>query len=349
MSMYQLSSAWTALALASGRVDPWPVLETLGGVDALEAAGRGELSAAGLPLDVVASMLAGPCTNSPVPFVLAGQPAYPEALTALPFAPPVIFYEGELGLLGAPAVAIVGARRCTAEGRQTAADIARAVCLAGGVVVSGMAIGIDTAAHKAALECGRTAAVLGQGLAAWHSRGAWRQREEIVRGGGVVLSEFLPHLGPRRFTFLQRNRVIAGTSRATVVVEAGLRSGALSTARHALEAGREVLAVPGHYRAPASAGCLALIEQGAVVVRSPATVVEAAGLLQARGAEGPRPLPDAARILDDALQRGGTLEQLAGRAGIPVVQASAILVELELAGLVRRLPGQRYERSPAAG
>ena len=115
-------------------------------------------------------------------------------------------------------------------------------------------------------------------------------------------------------------------------------------ARHALEAGREVLAVPGHYSQPCSAGCLTLIEQGATVVRSPATLVEAAGLTGPREPAVSGDLPAPARILEDALQRGGTLEQLALRAGIPVVQACAVLMELELAGLVRRLPGQRYER-----
>jgi len=324
-------------------VDPWPIIDTLGGVQAVAEAGQRELLAAGLPIDLAAAAAREASRASPVPFVLAGEDAYPPALRLLPYAPPVLFHQGELGALQRPGVAIVGARSCTAEGRSSAAELARAVTLAGGVVVSGMAIGIDTAAHREAMRHGATVAVLGQGLAARSSHGARRLRSEIVENGGVVLSEFPPEASARRFTFLQRNRVIAGLARATVVVEAGRRSGALSTARHALEAGREVLAVPGHYRARASEGCLALIDQGAVVVRSSATVLEAAGLTGAGASGGQRRLPANARALEDALQRGGTVDQLALRAGLPVVQACAILAELELAGLVRRLPGQRYE------
>jgi DNA processing protein len=340
--MYVLSQRWSALARASGRVDPWSMLELLGSTAQLDEVGRSDLRRAGLPLDVVADALTGDAVTSPQPLLTAGGDSYPESLRGVPFSPAVLFYQGSLEALASPAVAIVGSRRCTAEGRRTAAELARAVCLAGGSVVSGMAIGIDTAAHREAMRHGRTIAVLAQGLAAGSSQGALRLRREIVESGGLVLSEFLPEWPPQRFTFLQRNRVIAGLARATVVVEAGRRSGALSTARHALEAGREVLAVPGHYREECSEGCLALIEQGAAVLRSPAALVEAAGLTGAGG--DPAPMPASARVLEDALQRGGTVEQLALRAGIPVVEACRLLLELELAGLVRRRPGQRYER-----
>ena len=342
--MYVLPGIWSVLSLFSGRVDPWPVLSTLGGCDALTAAGRPALLRAGVPLDLVARASTEGDLVSPVPFLLAGGPGYPAALAALPYAPPVLFYQGRLAALDNPAVAIVGSRRCTAEGRRSAAELARAVTLAGGVVVSGMAIGIDTAAHREAMAHGSTVAVLGQGLAAPSSHGARRLRDEMVAGGGAVLSEFLPDHPPQGFTFLQRNRVIAGLARATVVVEAGQRSGALSTARHALEAGREVLAVPAHYRSEASAGCLRLIEQGATIVRSPGTVLEAARLVGEGATRDSASLPLSARVLEDALQRGGTVDQLALRAGVPIVQACGILIELELAGLVRRLPGQRYER-----
>lgn len=320
------------------------MLERLGGPDGLLSAGRDALLEAGLPLDVVAHVLRSRDLPCPCSFVLAGQPAYPRALELLPYAPPVLFHQGDLSALDRTAVAIVGARRCTQRGRRSAAELARAVSLAGGVVVSGMAIGIDTAAHREAMVHGTTVAVLGQGLAAQHSAGALRLRGEIVAGGGLVLSEFPPETPAQRFTFLQRNRVIAGLCRATVVVEAARRSGALSTARHALEAGREVLAVPGHYGDPSSAGCLALIEHGATVLRSPASLLDAAGLRHGDG-PGAQELPPSAQMLEDALQRGGTIDQLAGRAGIPVVQALGLLMELELAGLVRRLPGQRYQRS----
>ncbi len=339
--MFVLSTTWAALAKASGRFDPWPVLAALS-PEQLERPDRATLQRAGVPLDVLAECLSGQPVHSPFPFLLAGGMGYPAALASLPFAPPVLFYEGDLAALALPGVAIVGSRSCTSEGRRTAAELARAVCLAGGCVVSGMAIGIDTAAHREAMLHGRTIAVLGQGLAANSAQGAQRLRREIVAAGGIILAEFPPTYPAQKHTFLQRNRVIAGLSRATVVVEAGRRSGALNTARHALEAGREVLAVPGHYRASCSEGCLGLIEQGAGVVRSPAGVVEAAGLTLAASRE--RELPSGARILEEALRQGGTVEQLAHWAGVPVVEACRLLLELELAGLVRRRPGQRYER-----
>ncbi len=343
--MSVLPAIWSVLSLASGRVDPWPILDAVGGAEALSRAGRAELLRAGVPLDLVARAQTQPQLDSPMPFLLAGGRGYPAALTQLPFAPPVLFFDGPLDALELPGVAIVGSRRCTASGRRTAASLARAVTLAGGAVISGMAIGIDTAAHREAMHHGLTVAVLGQGLAAPMAHGARRLREELIASGGVVLSELLPALPAQAFTFLHRNRIIAGLARATVVVEAGVRSGALSTARHALEAGREVMAVPGHYREETSAGCLAIIEQGVGIVRSPASVLEAAGLnVPSQGARRGA-LPPHTRLLEDALQRGGTLDQLAVRAGISVVQACSLLAELELAGLVRRLPGQRYERT----
>ncbi len=341
--MRAVPGPWAALASASGRVDPWSLIDALGGVDAVSSATPERLAQAGLRLDLAARAgVASPCETR-VPFVLAGEEDYPRALQLLPFAPPVLFSDGALGALGPPGIAIVGARRCTADGRRTAAELARAVCLAGGVVISGMAMGIDTAAHREAMAVGVTAAVLGQGLTAPMSTGAQRLRGNIVQSGGVVLSEFLPDVPARRFTFLQRNRVIAGLARATVVVEAGHRSGALNTARHALEAGREVLAVPGGHRSECSQGCLTLIEQGATMVRTPATVLAAAGLeggltLTPEGADAPESLQ-----LMNVLRRGGTVESLSTASGQPMVKVLTVLAELEAVGLVRRLPGQRFQ------
>lgn len=343
--MALLSPIWSVLSLASGRIDPWPMLDRSGGCEALTRGGRATWLQAGIPLDLVARACEESGLECEVSFLLAGGQDYPASLTQLPFAPPVLFYQGSLDALRRPAVAIVGSRRCSAEGRRSAGELARAVTLAGGTVISGMAIGIDTAAHREAMRHGPTVAVLGQGLAVPLSYGAERMRQDILDSGGLILSELLPDLPAKRFTFLSRNRIIAGLARATVVVEAGARSGALSTARHALEAGREVLAVPGHYRQETAAGCLTIIEQGASIVRAPSTVVQAAGLGAWTVPEERGCLPASARLLEDALQRGGTVEQLAVRAGISVVQACSLLMELELAGLVRRLPGQRYERA----
>jgi DNA processing protein len=341
--MYQLPAPWALLATLSGRIDPWPLIAALGGPAEVARASARDLAGAGLDLQLAAALTRTGAVRSHHPFVLAGLEGYPPALHNLPYAPPVLFCEGSLDALRAPSVAIVGTRRCTSAGRLVAAELARAVCLAGGVVVSGMAIGIDSAAQSEALQRGRTVAVLGQGLGCAGAGGARRLRASIRDGGGAVVSELLPDYPPRAWTFLSRNRIIAGLARATVVVEAPHRSGALSTARHALEAGREVLVVPWPYSHEAGAGCLDLAERGATLVRGPATVLNAAGLLTPASTTVPEGAPQALRLLAEGLARGVTLEQLAARADLTVVQALSMLAELEASGLVRRLPGQRYE------
>ncbi len=201
-----------------------------------------------------------------IEFLTLDDPAYPAMLAPIPFSPPVLFHQGNTRLLSeGPRVAIVGARRCTEDGRRMAKDLARRVVAGGGVVVSGMAHGIDTAAHLAAP--GRTIAVLGQGLAAPRTQIARRISTKIIQAGGLIVSEFIPPRTASKHTFPQRNRVIAGLSQLTVVVEASIRSGAMITARLALEAGRDVAAVPGSPYAPSSAGCLKLLHQGAALIR----------------------------------------------------------------------------------
>lgn len=201
----------------------------------------------------------------------ADEANWPAALLGLPGAPVALSWEGNLDLLEAPGVAIVGTRRCTSTGRVMAREYAAAVAAAGGVVVSGLAAGIDAEAHLAA--GGRTIAVLGQGLAA--PMPAWQAevRRRVLREGGLVLSEYAPDMHADVWTFPQRNRVIAGLARGVVVVEAGHRSGAKNTAHHAMEFGREVAAVPGWPSLPSFAGCLDLVEEGCSVVRGPASVV----------------------------------------------------------------------------
>ncbi len=204
----------------------------------------------------------------------ADAPEWPVPLRGLPGAPVALAYEGNLGLLAAPAVAIVGTRRCTATGRRLARELARAVVQAGGVVVSGLAAGIDAEGHIAA--AGRTIAVLGQGLdspmAGWQAR----LRERVLAEGGLVLSEYPPAQPAAAWTFPRRNRIIAGLACTTVVMEAGHRSGAKITAHNAAEYGRRVLAVPGLPDCESFAGCLDLIEEGAEVYRGVGSVLLAA-------------------------------------------------------------------------
>lgn len=263
-------------------------------------------------------------------------PRYPSRMAATPFAPPVLFCEGNLALLERPRVAIVGARRCTGAGVSMARELAGAVAGAGGVVVSGMAYGIDTAAHLAAP--GATIAVLGQGLDVPFSASRMRTRSAILSRGGLLISEFPLDAHATKRTFPLRNRIIAWLSKLTVVVEATERSGSLHTARAALSAGLDVLAVPGHPRVPTAAGCLALIDQGAGIVRGGAELL-AKVRLPPRTA-----LPDP---LLDALAAGATFDELLHHTGQTAPLLIRQLAMLELTGRVERLPGDRYALSGA--
>lgn len=356
--MARLNKVWLTLAAHSGRLDPWPLLESLGGPEAVARATPRQLTHAGVPPVIAARLDRYESVEVDHHVLVAGTPDYPEPLRGVPFAPPVLFLEGDPEVLRQPLVAVVGTRRCTAYGRRVASKVARAVTSGGGVVVSGLAIGIDTAAHRAAMESGTTVAVLGHGLERGWRRGALRERRRILERGGACVTEFPPWFPPSKYSYPQRNRVIAGLGRVTVVVEAPVRSGALSTARHAVAAGREVLAVPGPIEEGVSDGCLALIERGAVPVRSPATVVEAARLLSSPPAASEPPAgaprsPGARALqqgpLRDALLLGGTVDQLASRCDLTVVEAIRVLGELEVAGIVRREPGQRYRLAVGEG
>jgi DNA processing protein len=279
-----------------------------------------------------------------VSFLRAGAPGWPDSLQDLPYGPVALSLEGNLALLAEPGVGIVGARACTSYGREWATRIASAVVSAGGVVVSGLASGIDTAAHTAAN--GATIAVLGQGLDA--PMPAWQQRlrDGVLARGGLVVSELPPHGHASVFTFPIRNRIIAGLSRVVAVIEAGARSGARNTASHALRCGRGVMALPGPLGATASVGCLDLIEEGAGIIRGAASVLDAAGLLA-----GPAAAPPGARRPEDVrvahiwglLATAATAEELCERAGLgyPVVMEALGL--LELTGRAIRLPGGRYQ------
>lgn len=338
-----LSPPWIVAAQASGRLDPWPVLDNIGGPEAFGRASFAELLRAGLPLDLVARVSSTQPMELGCAVLYARGAGYPPSLEGVPYAPALLFVEGDPGILAEPMVAIVGSRSTTPYGRRMAATLARAVTAVGGVVVSGMARGIDQAAHQASLENGRTIGVLGFGLNTFTSIDQLRLRREIKAAGGAVISEFLPEHPPQKHTFLQRNRVIAGLGRVTVVIEAGHRSGALSTARHALAAGREVLALPGPVGEGNSEGCLDLIHDGATIVRGVSTVLEAARLLSVRGApRDPARATDGKACLLDMLQTGVTIEDLAMRTGLTLRELLVELSRLETDGLIIRMPGQRF-------
>jgi DNA processing protein len=261
--------------------------------------------------------------------------AFPPLLAAIHDPPPALFTRGGTGaaVLSEPCVAVVGARSCSSYGRAVGRMLGRELARAGLVVVSGMARGVDGEAHRGALEAGgTTVAVLGCGVdrdyPAAHAELARRICER-----GLVVSEYEPGVEPAPWRFPARNRIIAGLSRATVVVEARGRSGALITADFALEEGREVLAVPGEITSALSAGTNALLRLGATPVTAPTDVLEALGVEPAEQAvsqvgEPARTL--LARLRDGAL----TADELVRASDVDAAQVSAALLELELARLV---------------
>ncbi|MGD8897025.1 MAG: DNA-processing protein DprA [Acidobacteriota bacterium] len=272
------------------------------------------------------------------------EPDYPPWLARTCDPPPVLFVRGTLMKdEGERAVALVGSRAATTQGLTFARALGRGLAEAGVTVVSGLARGIDAAAHRGALEAdGRTVAVLGSG----HGRLYPRENEDLARAiaarRGAVVSEFPVDTRPWKGNFPRRNRVIAGWGRAVVVVEAGERSGALITARLALEEGRDVLAVPGHPTWPGAAGTNALLRDGAVIVRHAGDILEEIGL--------GTPSPAELRTDDDVLaalrqDAPSSVEEIAARCDRELPELLSRLGELELAARVRRLPGPLFVRS----
>jgi DNA processing protein len=274
--------------------------------------------------------------------VRRGAADYPSWLEKIHDPPGALWVRGALDPdEGSRSVAIVGARAVTPLGQSFARVLAADLAAAGLTIVSGLARGIDTAAHGGALDAGgRTVAVLGAGIDRPYPHQNAGLAEEIAATGALV-SEFPPGTGPWKGNFPRRNRTIAGWSRLVVVVEAGERSGALITARVALEEGRDVMAVPGHPSVPAAAGTNALLRDGAAVVRGAADVLAELGL------DPPAPAPRAGDPLLDALPRGvpSTLEEIAARVALSVPELLARLSQLELSGAVRRVSGALFVRS----
>ncbi len=264
----------------------------------------------------------------------AGDAAYPTRLGECPTAPRELWWRGNLALLDTPCVAIVGTRRATAYGERVARQLARVLALAGATIVSGLARGIDAAAHHGALDAtGATVAVLGTGLDVVFPKGHARLQATIAERG-LLLSELEPPDPAHRGSFPKRNRIIAALCRLTIVVEAGVKSGALITAAHALELDRTVAAVPGPIDVPQAQGSNELLRDGAALIASAADALALVGLtapirladLPADGAE---------RRLWEALHEGAAdLDTLCTRARLPAHEAMAAVSGLEMRGLV---------------
>jgi DNA processing protein len=274
---------------------------------------------------------------------------FPPLLLAIPDCPPVLWYRGSIDLFDVPAVAIVGSRAATVVAMQTAQRLSHDLAALGLVIVSGMARGVDSAAHHGALHAGRTIAVLGCGVDVAYPREHAGLAGEIA-SSGAILSEYPPGTPPMAFHFPARNRLISGLSRAVVVIEASERSGSLITARCALEQGREVMAVPGNVLSGRNRGGHALIRDGAAIVESAEDVVAELGLgREAAAAVGASPVISAGSRdpLLTLLAPGEPcdLDTLAARSGIAGVRLLARLADLELAGLICRASGGRFMRS----
>jgi len=276
-----------------------------------------------------------------------GDSAYPPLLLQTADPPLLLYVQGRLDLLSARAVAVVGSREPSAQGRDNARAFAQALAEHGYSIVSGLALGIDAAAHEGALAAGAaTVAVIGTGpdrvYPARH-----RALAQRIAATGALVSEYAPGSPALPEHFPQRNRIIAGLTQGTLVVEAALRSGSLITARLASEAGREVFAIPGSIHAPQSQGCHALIKQGAKLVASVDDILEElqtgtprqAGLPLQSEPDGP-----ADPLLDALGHDPVTLDALLARTGWPVSELTAKLLELELEDRVARLPGGLYQR-----
>lgn len=272
--------------------------------------------------------------------------AYPERLRHLADPPPVMFLRGRPALMSGRTVAVVGARRATARARDVAGQIGFRVARAGVTVVSGLALGVDGAAHAGALEAGGgTVAVMGRGADEAYPSSHRRLFSRIVERG-LVVSEFLPGTPPLPHHFPRRNRILAALSDVVVVVEAAAGSGALSTSRHALDMGRDVWAVPGPIDTSGCVGSNEMIRDGAQPLISVPDFVEAvAGPSDTSTQPELRPSGPPGRVLDELGDECLGIDALACRAGMLVSETLALLTELELTGWVRQLPGMRFRRA----
>jgi len=277
---------------------------------------------------------------------------YPRLLLEVSDPPPILYLVGRLELLKRASIAVVGSRNATAQGEQNAESFARALSETGLTIVSGLAMGIDAAAHRGGLSgAGSTIAVLGTGVDVVYPK----RNEELARRialQGLLLSEFPLGVGPIASNFPRRNRIISGLARGCLVVEAAAASGSLITARSAAEQGRDVFAIPGSIHSPLSKGCHALIKVGAKLVESaedvlgelayrPSRLASTTPLLERRAsAAGDGHVGLLAHIGHDPVD----VDALCERAGMPAEQVSSELLRLELDGRIAALPGGLYQR-----
>jgi len=281
-----------------------------------------------------------------------GDAAYPPTLLDIHDPPPLLYVKGDAGLLASPSLAIVGARSATPQGLANAAAFARSLSRAGLAIVSGLALGIDAAAHEGALDgAGGTVAVIGTGADRIYPARNQALARRIAEAG-VIVSEFPLGTPPAAHNFPRRNRLIAGLAQGVLVVEAAVDSGSLITARLAAEQGREVFAIPGSIHSPLSRGCHRLLRDGAKLVETAEDILEELPPRRRHdAAQQPEALPDAAssdsgasRVLTALGHDPVDGDTLALRCGLTADALYAILLPMELDGQVARLPGGRFQR-----
>jgi DNA processing protein len=368
------SDAWLTLldAAQRGSVKPWiDTFRAYGSPEAVAAESPRALAERGIPEEAIATFAAPDRRKQETwrawlarphrALVTFGSPQYPQRLAETPDAPLALWVEGpELDSLSSAQLAIVGSRSPTRTGRETAEQFARYLSQRGLCITSGLATGIDGASHRGALaELGGTIAVLGCGIDVVFPR-IHAQLMADIAARGLLVSEFAPGVEPHKRFFPQRNRIIAGLSLGTLVVEATRRSGSLITAGLAMDYGREVFAVPGSIHNPLARGCHLLIRQGAKLVEEATDVlIELAPLLELSGVVLAPPPPatleeadarfasDPAydKLLNELAFSPISIADLGTRVQLTTAELSSMLLLLELEGLVEALPGGRYVRS----
>jgi len=288
--------------------------------------------------------------NAGITLLCWDDPLFPPLLKEISDPPPILYVLGNPQLLSAPGIAMVGARAASSYGLQVAERLATELARHDLVITSGLALGIDTAAHRGALAAagGKTIAVMGCGLDIVYPSQNKKIHGQIIAHGAII-SESPLGTQPEAFRFPARNRIISGLSLGVVVVEAAHRSGTLITAHQALEQGRDVFAIPGRIDSPKSEGCHRLIQEGAKLVHSAADILEELALTSLAAPPEARvlapPLPEEEGKIFSLLEvYPRNIEEIILAAQLPAQRISEILLHLELQGLVASLPGNQYQR-----
>lgn len=268
-----------------------------------------------------------------------------QIIDTIAIPPKKLYFIGRIPSERTPTVAIVGTRRPTVYGKEVTHQLAYDLASRGITIISGLALGVDSIAHRATLEAGGTTlAVLANGLDQIYPATHRQLAKDIVKSGGAIVSEYEPDVEPHRFRFLERNRIVSGFADAVIVTEAAIRSGTLSTVAHALEQGKEVFVVPGNITSPLSAGCNNLIKQGAHPITSADDVLEiiAPDLLnpQVSLALGNNPLESKIISLLQSGIRDG--DQLQNKSGVTASEFSQSLTMMEINGIIRALGGNQW-------